>query len=464
MFNKISSPISSVKSLVMHPIFIIAIAGILVRLMLFPIATVGYDSDFWATIIRNLNSGQGLYGLEGYYYTPVWGYILSFMSMLQGLFLNIADMGTRVIEAFPLEGYTNWFFSSTATTVSFNIMVKTAYLISDLLVGYLIYWLIKDKTGDTKKATIGFALWFLCPLVIGVTSVSGMFDTFSVLFILLCIVLVRKDKLFLAGIIFTLAVLTKFFPAYLLFPLLAYIIVMHREDGTMVKSLSKAAIGAALAFVVIMLPQIIHGDLAQSILFATNRMGGGGDGSLVGFITAYVPIIFYISCMLVSFLLAIRLSKKDKDKLDDSLFKYLFFMVAFIFLYPPTPQYLVLLIPFLSIYIVMWDSKFKWSWLIISLGGILFVFAGNFVLFLSLGTFTGVMSLDQIMSGVAWFQTPGFIGLTPMAAMYVTSAAIQYVGILSAVVMMLREKYIERKESKDSGSVVQRKWSLSLFR
>ena len=449
MFSNMSSPIISVRTLFIHPIFILAVAGILIRLIVFPVATTGYDSDFWATIIRNLNSGEGLYGLEGYYYTPVWGYILSFMSFLQGSFLDIAVMGERIVEAFPLEGYTNWFYSSTATTVSFNVMVKISYLISDLIVGYLIYWLIKDKTGDTKKATIGFALWFLCPLVIGVTSVSGMFDTYSILFILLCIVFVRKDRLFLAGMFFTIAVLTKFFPAYLLFPLLAYIIVMHREDGTVKRSLAKAAAGAVLAFVVIMLPHIINGDMLQSMMFATNRVGDSGDNFLIGIITGYLPLVFYTFCIFVSILLAIRLSKKDKDKVDDYLFKYLLFMAAFIFLFPPTPQYLVLLIPFLAIYISIWDQRFKWGWLIISVGGLLFVLAGNYVLLLSLGAFTDMMSLEQIMSGVQWFHTPGLLGLTPKVALYVGTGALQYVGIALVVVMMLRDYSIKRKGRND---------------
>jgi len=418
----------------------IAVAGILIRLLVSPFLTVGYDSDFWATIIRNLNSGQGLYGLEGYYYTPVWGYILSFMSVLQGMFLDISIMGMRVVEAFPIEKYTDWFVSATVTNVSFNIWIKISFMISDLLVGYIVYWLVKDKTGDMKKATIGFALWFLCPLVIGVTSISGMFDTFSVLFILLCVVMIRKDKLFLAGILFTFAVLTKFFPVYFTFILLAYIIVRHRGDGTAVRSVVKAAAGALLAFFVIMLPQIIEGNLTESILFATNRIGGDGIGTIMDAIRGYVPIIFYAFCIFISLALAYLLIRGDKDKVDDSLFKSLLLMTTILFFYPPTPQYLVLLIPFLAIYIVSKEPKLKWSWLIISIGGALFTLSGNFTLLLSLGTFTNMVSLDHIMSGIELFQAAGLLGINPLSFIYVGAAFIQYVGILSVAIMILKGK------------------------
>ena len=451
MFNNIA-PVNSLNSLVRHPIFIIIIVGIAIRLVLAPLFTVGYDSDFWATIIRNLNSGEGLYGLEGYYYTPVWGYILSFISMLEGMFLNIDIMGLRPVETFPLETYSNWFLTSTVTTVSFNFMIKVAYLISDLLVGYIIYWLVKDKTGDVRKATIGFALWFLCPLVFSVASVSGMFDTFSVLFILLCVVMVRKDKLFLAGVLFAFAVLTKFFPAYFIFILLAYVIMKHREDGTAVKAVITSAAGALLGFFVIMLPQILEGKLSESIMFASNRIGGEGVGTLVDAITGYGPILFYSFLILVSLALAYKLTKKDKEEQDDSLFKYLLFMTAVMFLYSPPPQYVVILIPFLAMYIVIWEKKLKWSWLIVSVGGAVFVFSGMYILLLSMGTFTDMFSLEQIMLGIATFETSVFSGLTPHFIVYFTGAAIQYVGILSIVLFFLRKKYIERK--KEYGRVI----------
>ncbi len=442
MLNSISSPITSFNSLIRHPIFLIAAAGIAVRFLIIPFMGVGYDSDFWATIIRNLDSGQGLYGLEGYYYTPVWGYVLSFESAFHELFSHIDVMGLRVPEAFPLESFTDWFFSSTVTSVAFNAWVKVPFVICDLIVGYLIYWLIKDKTNDMRKATIGFALWFLCPLVIGVTAISGMFDTFSVLFILLCIIMIRKDKLFLGGVLFSFAVLTKFFPFYFVFILIAYILVMHRGDGRALRSVGTAAAGAVIAFVVLMAPQIAEGQLAESLLFITAR-ATAGDG-IIG--TEFVfnwAVAVYIAAAAVSAFLAYRLWKKGRDELDDSFFKYALVMTAFLFVYPPAPQYLVLLIPFLAIFIVTKDHMFKWSWLLVSAGGLCFILAGNYVLLMSLGAFTDLMSLDHIMEMVKSFQTPALMGFSPMSIMYYVGGAVQYLGILSVFWYFIKSRYID---------------------
>ena len=54
-----------------HPLLTITIIGVIIRLLMIPITLV-YDSNYWAIVIRNIETGSGLYELEGYYYTPVW--------------------------------------------------------------------------------------------------------------------------------------------------------------------------------------------------------------------------------------------------------------------------------------------------------------------------------------------------------------------------------------------------------
>ena len=37
------------------------------------------DPEYWPRIMQTVNSGNGIYGLDGNYYTPIWGYLLSFV-------------------------------------------------------------------------------------------------------------------------------------------------------------------------------------------------------------------------------------------------------------------------------------------------------------------------------------------------------------------------------------------------
>ncbi|WP_148305847.1 DUF2029 domain-containing protein [Candidatus Methanoplasma termitum] len=444
--NSMSSPVVSLRTLLMHPIFFIAVVGIAIRLIISPFVAVGYDIDYWAVIIRNIESGQGLYGLEGYYYTPVWGYSLSFQSMFHELFLNINVMGQKVPEFFQAEFYSEW-WTANVTSTSFNFFLKIPFVISDIIVGYLIYWLIKDKTQDTKKATIGFTLWFLCPLIIIATSVSGMFDTFSILFALLCVVMVRKDKLFLAGILFSFAVLTKFFPAYFIFIILAYILVAHRTDGKAFSSILKAVAGAIIAFFVLMAPQIINGEMGESLLFITSRAtSGSASTSILDVITNGAVVVFLLG-IVVAAVMGYLLTKKSKEELDDSFFKYALFIAAFLFLYPPLPQYLVFLLPFLVIYISIRNGKFKWAWLLISIGGSLFILAANFSILMPAGAFTELTSSGHIMSLIDWFQQPIIMSYSATNLLLYVSGVIQYLGILAIMGLLGIEWYIDFRKS-----------------
>lgn len=430
-----------------RPVVLVLVAGILIRLLIFPFMEVGYDSDFWALIIRNMEGGEGLYGLEGYYYTPIWGYVLGAVSVFQEAFLNIGDMGARFVEVFPAESFEGFFFSSNVTTVAFNFWVKIPFLISDILVGWLVYRLVKEKTGSEKKATIGFALWFLCPMIICVTSISGMFDTFAVLFTLLSIILVRKDHMLMGGVMLAMAVLTKFFPAYLAFIILAYILAKHKGDGTALKNAVYFVAGAIIAFLVFMLPQIMDGTFVESFLFIINRSGIEST-TLLDTLKGVSALMVYGVLIPVSAYLAYRLYRTDKGK-DDTLFKYSLLIIALLFLYPPTPQYLVLIIPFLAYYLMTADPDLKKSWILISVGATVFVLAGGAFHFFSFGAFLGTLQLEHIMEIAVQLQQPWLLGFSMTQYVYTIAGAIQYIGVLSVLYLLfIKSKYYKPIEFK----------------
>ena len=59
-----------------HPLLAVILAGVILRLLITSLSMI-YDTNYWALVIRNIDSGNGLYGLDGYFYTPVWGYLLA---------------------------------------------------------------------------------------------------------------------------------------------------------------------------------------------------------------------------------------------------------------------------------------------------------------------------------------------------------------------------------------------------
>ncbi|WP_400205546.1 hypothetical protein [Methanomethylophilus alvi] len=75
-------------------------------------------------IIQNIDSGNGLYELFGYYYTPVWGYIMGFIDMFSNTFLSVSELGTHVSGLLTVEDLENMRHVATVTSPEFNALMK----------------------------------------------------------------------------------------------------------------------------------------------------------------------------------------------------------------------------------------------------------------------------------------------------------------------------------------------------
>ena len=445
---KICKIAHNVRYFLKNPIVIITIIGLIIRLVIGIFLNYGYDVYHWGTIIQNYESGNGLYGLDGYYYTPGWGYILGVISSFQNL-LGVDVIGERILEYLPIENYTEWFLSANATTIAFNITLKLAIFICDIVVGYLIYWIIMDITHDKKKGTIAYALWFLCPFVITIAAVEGMFDTFSTLMTLLCIIFLMKDRYFLAGMMFCMAMLTKFFPGILIFVLIAYVLLKHKDNiREGLRCIIYAAMGVVITGIVMFFPQIMENDIMVCFSFLTSRASTGLGGEL-GAIGGTGTIIAYLAIIIISIIIAIHVYKSPKENADKTLLSMIMINIAVIFLYPSTPQYMVLIVPFLAMYIVMYDKQFIKPWIVLAIGTTLFSLSGNFTDLMSIGAFTNILSTQTVMDLSNWFQEPIF-GLSKMGWIYYSGAILQYAGTVLILWTYFKDKIYEyyHKSSK----------------
>ena len=430
-----------------RPVVKILIIGLVIRIILMPLLTFGYDFTHWALTIQNIQAGHGLYGVDGYWYTPVWGYVLGGMSALLNL-LGVVDYGQLFDAALPIEGF-EWFaYTATLTTLPFNFIVKIPLVITDVIIGYLIYKMIKEKTGDEKKATYGFALWFLCPLVIYTSAVHGMFDSISVLFMVLSVYALYKGHDFFAGASLAVAILTKMFPAYILFALIAYLAMKHKGDvRTFVKRLSFAAAGLCLMALVIYIPQILDGTIIESLSFLTGRVSeatsapeaaAGIWDSLIAFGFKFVlwvqPLIFLLAAVVAYFMY-----KKGAGSRNEMFFGCLMVTTAIIFLWPPSPQYLLVTLPFLICFIAMFDKRFILPFIVITTAALLHnLVTHNFSVLMSLAAYTDILNIDNVLSLVAWMHEPLILGLSKQYVLMILAASAELIGILMVVLFWMR--------------------------
>ncbi len=429
---------------VRHPLLLIAVIGLIVRLAVMPLIGA-YDSDYWAVIVRNLQAGEGLYGLEGYYYTPVWGYILGALSLIQTSLLGIGELGTLVLEALQLPAFSDSmssdgtaqllaaFFPMTAmaTDLAFNFSLNIMLFAFDIAAAYLVYRLLAEITGDRRKATAGFALVLLCPLIILTSSVDGMFDTVCVVMMLLGIMLLRRGDTFLAGAMISLAVLTKFFPLFICPLLIAYIISRYRGTGEVVKHVLLASAGFALVALVLLLPQILEGDVTVCFRFLTDRISSVDKISLMQ-IGGVVRILVYAALVPLSLAFSYLIARRGSAEADSLLLKGCLMIFVAMMLFPSPARYLVFTVPFLVFFLAAGDRRLRTGWILISAGAVLFVVAGCTALLTNMAVHAGMPPLEAMMAAAGSMYAGG-LGAIPFFTVYVSAAAVQYLGLLAVL-------------------------------
>ena len=408
------------------PILIIFIISIAIRLILAPLLTMNYDVYHWALVMQNIQAGNGLYEVAGYYYTPIWGYLIGFTSMLHDVFLNMPVFGERFLVALPVEGGGYVQATATITTVGFNFFIKLILFVADVIVGYMIYQIVKEHTQDEKKATMGAALWLLCPSVIAISAVCGMFDAFCVLFLVAAMILAHRSMYFLAGVMLSFSILTKFFPVFFAAFFIAYILMKHRDDVRKWKYLAKAMLGAVIAAVLVLMPQILTGTLSDAFSFITGR-ASGGLGAGLGPIVTYGTMVAYVAIFALTAFISWKYYKKG-DRSFNAMLKYMLLTATVTLLYPPTPQYTLIVVPFLIMSIVLLDRQLIKPWILMSIFVTASALTSSFALLLSAGAYMNLISLDTV---VVLLEHHNVLGFNVDTAIYAFVVVMQYISILS---------------------------------
>jgi hypothetical protein len=115
-------------------------------------------------------------------------------------------------------------------------------MLGDLGVMYFIYRLVSDIDGDNEKARKNSLLFFLCPFVIFISSIWGMFDSIPILFTIISMWLLLKGRLYLSSFFLGMGTYFKVVPIIYL-PILAIYIIKRR-------GFSKAIVYSIIAIII----------------------------------------------------------------------------------------------------------------------------------------------------------------------------------------------------------------------
>ncbi len=387
--------VDKIKDLRHNGLFIAIVIGVLIRILLIPFA-LEYDTNYWALVMRNIESGNGLYLMEGYYYTPVWGYILSFAVGIQNAFFNAGDPSTVCYELMAFNTSDIYAYTNMASSIAILFILKVILWICDLVLALTVYNLVEERTEDNRKAIIAFVLVFICPHVIGASSVVVMPDVISAMFTMLTIVLLKNERFVLAGVCYSFAVWVKFFPIAIILFLLCYIYVKAQGDGKeAAKRISLAIAGFMGSSVIIFLPQMMEGTIMRSLAFFTDRIV-----EIVRFGFFFILLAVFLGLLVIG--VAIFIAKhmlRSWEDVDDRMMEYSMVILAICMLLYTNMQYLVTLIPFLVYCIMVVENRYKYIWAALAVAGVILTIMlnTNVNMLNSLIVYTGTISADSVL-------------------------------------------------------------------
>ena len=432
----------------------LAAVGLIIRSLISVLFTHSYDIAYWGYIIENIQSNSGLYELPGYYYTPVWGYFISSIGFVMNYLFGIDVFGIESDSLIPSQDVSWEYYMDLVTTVEFSLVFKAVFTLIDLAISYVLYLMVMERTGDRQKASIAFGLWFLCPLTIYTSCVHAMFDGLSVLTLLLTVYFLMKGNYLLAGCSFSMAVLSKFFPAYLIFLFVAYILVKESGDiRKFAKSLSMSILGAAVMFLVIYTPDIVNGTIWDSLNFVFNRVDsiGAGEESFWDSLTSngytivimLQPVIIFLEVLLAYYYQKGRSSKSNNN---DRFMMYCMLGATSVFLWTPAPTYMMIIIPFVIYHVLVSDSRYKLSLIALLIVPTLYaIVMHNFSDLFAANVFLHIVSPEFILNGIEWLDSVTILGMSNQSLINLILGALETLAIYSVFITYVRNRRMDSK-------------------
>ncbi|MCD6323516.1 MAG: DUF2029 domain-containing protein [Desulfurococcales archaeon] len=190
-----------------HLLAVLVIVAAAVRLVVAPYSS-GSDipqfEGFANTFLRHgacfyLYASGAQYRLEGwpynwpYPYGPVWIYVLAALKPLVKAEVKAFYVGSHYYVYVPVE----WVCA-----------VKSVLILGDLLLGLLIYYIVKARKG-WKAAAVASAIYLFSPVSIYESAIYGMFDQVVALFLTASLYFFLTEKGKASGFLSAISVLTK---------------------------------------------------------------------------------------------------------------------------------------------------------------------------------------------------------------------------------------------------------------
>ena len=262
------------------------VVGVLLRLVIGTFLTYSFDVNYWVTTSENIVAGEGLYESPGYYYTPVWGYVLAVAATVANMFgIPFGHYDQDAVIGSALNGA-----YLCIPDLGYALLLKAILMAFDLIAGYFIFKIVELMTDDKRKASVSFAIWFLFPLTILLSSERVMFECIELAFMLMAVYMAFTDRPCMAGVAIAISLLTKPYGAFIAVLLIGYFLAKDKKVIDAVRYI----VSTAVTGLVIMAPTLLEGNLLASQSWATSRVGDSASGYDLMMLVAPILVILCI--------------------------------------------------------------------------------------------------------------------------------------------------------------------------
>ncbi|MBQ7405116.1 MAG: hypothetical protein IJV90_01700, partial [Candidatus Methanomethylophilaceae archaeon] len=207
-------------------------------------------------------------------------------------------------------------------------------------------------------------------------------------------------------------------------------------------------IGVLVESLIVILPNIIQGDLSSAFIFLTSRVediGGGGDDIWDSVSSSGYLIVLMLQPLIIGLQLLFAYKTVKGDDLDQNFLLYGMLSAVCIFLWTPTPTYLLIMLPFIILYSVIKDHRYLWTFAFISISAVIYAMVmHNYSVFFPLEHFFGSVSPEFVLDGVGWMDSIGLFGVTNQNMINVIFGAIETLSIYSVLILFI---YSFRRDS-----------------
>lgn len=206
--------------------------------------------------------GQPTYPyVSGIGYLPAWGLYLA--------------SAFKIYETFPFSPCFYYF------------LIKLLPILGDLATTYIIYLLIVNfgdvvKKTEKEKMSLSF---FLCPFVVFISSVWGMFDSIPLLFTLLSLLLILSNRTYWSAFSLGLGIYFKVIPIIYL-PI--QLLFINRKRGPK-ETIMYLLIALIVPFLLTLIPVIFYGwTISETAVTVLSQTQTTGDGLIYWNINAFL--------------------------------------------------------------------------------------------------------------------------------------------------------------------------------